>query len=211
MRNLFFILFFLPTVIFAQTTEFGYFGMAEVMEALPEYSEAQNDYNSLLERCDSEIAYNEEELTRAYVSFLDGQQGFPEPILRKRQKELQDMVDRSVVLRDQLKDWLAQAHDSLFTPIAEKIDAAVERVCLRNNLAYAIDTDKDVYRFVNPNFGVNITDLVIQEVISPKPVSEEAAVVGVDAIEESTADELPATENATEDTKTSVTIVEEEE
>ena len=185
MRKLLFVLILLPFTLSAQTVEFGFFGMNEVMEALPEYTAAQNEYNSLLELCDKEVAYNEAELTRIYVAFLDGQQSFPEPILRKRQKELQEMVDRSVVFRDQLKDYLAEAHDSLFLPIEQNIDAAVERVCLRNNLAYAIDTDKAAYRFINPNFGVNITDLVIQEVISPKPIKLTTAVMAeVEKVEE---------------------------
>ena len=190
MRNLLFVLILLPFTLSAQTVKFGFFGMNEVMEALPEYTAAQNDYNSLLELCDNEIAHNEAELTRLYVAFLDGQQSFPEPILRKRQKELQEMVDRSVVFRDQLKDYLAEAHDSLFSPIEQKIDAAVERVCLRNNLAYSIDTDKAAYRFINPDFGVNITDLVIQEVISPKPIKlTTAAMVEADEVAPVTVEE----------------------
>lgn len=186
MRKILFLLLLAPVALFAQTAEFGYFSLSEVMDVLPEYKAAQDEYNLLLEHCDKEVARNEEELTRIYVSFLDGQQSFPEPILRKRQKELQDMIDRSIVMREQLKDWLSQAHDSLFSPIANKIDEAVERVCLRGNLAYAIDTDKAVYRFVNPNFGVKITDLVIQEVISPKPIEpvvEEATDSASDAHE----------------------------
>ena len=50
------------------------------------------------------------------------------------------------------------------------MDKAVERVCLRNNYAYAIDTDKAAYRFVNPVFGVDITTLIIEEIMSPAPV-----------------------------------------
>ena len=202
MRKLLFVLILLPFTLSAQTVKFGFFGMNEVMEALPEYTAAQNDYNSLLELCDNEIAHNEAELTRLYVAFLDGQQSFPEPILRKRQKELQEMVDRSVVFRDQLKDYLAEAHDSLFSPIEQKIDAAVERVCLRNNLAYSIDTDKAAYRFINPDFGVNITDLVIQEVISPKPIKlttaavVEAQKVAPVAVEESVDAVVEETETA---------------
>ena len=185
MRKLLFILFIVPVTLCAQNVEFGCFSLEEVMDSLPEYKAAQDEYNLLLERCDSEIARGEEELTRCYVSFLDGQNTFPEPILLKRQKELQDLVDRSIILRDQLKDWLVQAHDSLFTPITQKIDQAVERVCLRNNYAYAIDTDKAAYRYVNPNFGVNITALVIQEVLSPQPI-ETVVDEAVDAVAEST-------------------------
>lgn len=168
MRKIFLLLLFAPLMSGAQNTEFGFFSLVDVLDALPEYKTAQDDYNLLLERCDSEIARSEEELTRNYVAFLDGQSTFPEPILRKRQKELQDLVDRSVVLRDQLKDWLAQAHDSLFLPINDKVDKAVERVCLRNNLAFAIDTDKQAYRYINPNFGVDITDAIITEVTKPE-------------------------------------------
>lgn len=214
MRKLLFVLILLPFTLSAQTVKFGFFGMNEVMEALPEYTAAQNDYNSLLELCDNEIAHNEAELTRLYVAFLDGQQSFPEPILRKRQKELQEMIDRSVVFRDQLKDYLAEAHDSLFSPIEQKIDAAVERVCLRNNLAYSIDTDKAAYRFINPDFGVNITDLVIQEVISPKPIKlttaavVEAQKVAPVAVEESVDAVVEETETA--DDAESETPVEDE-
>lgn len=184
MRKILFLLFFVPATLLAQNIEFGFFSMSAVMDSLPAYIAAQDEYNAILERCDSEIARGEEELTRCYVAFLDGQNSFPEPILRKRQKELQDMVDRGVILRDQLKDWLAQAHDSLFTPIVATIDKAVERVCLRNNYAYAIDTDKAAYRFVNPAFGVDITALVIEEVVAPVPteaVVDEAVEAAVEA------------------------------
>lgn len=193
MRKLFFLILFLPAILYAQTTEFGFFSLTDVMDALPEYKAAQEDYNSLLERCDSEIALGEEELTRNYVAFLDGQNSFPEPILRKRQKELQDMVDRNVVLRDQLGDWLAQAHDSLFLPIIEKIDKATERVCLRNSLAFAIDTDKGGYRFIHPDFGVDITELLIEEINTPTLTEQ---TVSMENIEETTVSEDADTETA---------------
>ena len=108
------------------------------------------------------------------------------------------MVDRSVVFRDQLKDYLAEAHDSLFAPIEQKIDVAIEKVCLRNDLAYALDTDKASYRFMNPNFSVKITDLIIQEVISPKPLTLRPVV------------ETPAEENIPAAIEKAVEVVAEE-
>lgn len=214
MRKFLFILLFAPALLCAQPAQFGFFSLKAVMEELPEYTEAQNNYNSLLELCDAEVASGEEVLTRAYVSFLDGQSTFPEPILRKRQKELQDLVDRNVALRDQLKVWLEQAHDSLFAPILLNVDMAVERVCLHKELAYAIDTDKEAYRYVNPNFGVDITELVIKEVVSPgtlqaeegeklftgdEPAAEEEQSIEEAVAEESnSATEEPAGEKETE-------------
>lgn len=178
MRKLLFLILFFPFALSAQVVQFGYFSMSCVLDSLPEYRAAQDEYNALLVRCDEEVAHSEEELTRSYVAFLDGQHSFPEPILRKRQKELQDLVDRSVVLRDQLKEWLLQAHDSLFVPVRQKVDEAVARVCVVRNLAYAIDTDESAYRFINPAYGCDIAALVLQEISVPgsvQPIEQPAA------------------------------------
>lgn len=170
MRKLLFLILFFPFALSAQVAQFGFFSMSGVLDSLPEYRLAQDEYNALLVRCDEEVAHSEEELTRSYVAFLDGQHSFPEPILRKRQKELQDLVDRSVVLRDQLKEWLSQAHDSLFMPVRQKVDEAVARVCIVRNLAYAIDTDESAYRFINPAYACDIAALVLQEISAPGSV-----------------------------------------
>ncbi len=212
MRKLLFVLLFLPFTLFAQNVTFGYFSLSAVMDSLPQYKAAQDEYNALLERCDSEIAHSEEELTRCYVSFLDGQSSFPEPILRKRQKELQDLVDRSVVMRDQMKEWLVQAHDSLFLPIVGEIDRATARVCLIKNLAYALDSDKEACRYINPNCGIDITSLVIKEVLAPYSLETESVEAAVKSVEEAAeAAHTPATETPAEESLPEVELVPAEE
>lgn len=163
----------LPFVLAAQT-KFGYFSYSKVLEAVPQYKDAEEDYNLLKQRCDKEIERNEEELTRYYVAFLDGQRDFPEPILRKRQNELQQMIDNSVVFRDQLKSWLSEARDSLFKPSYGIVDLALQRVCDALSLAYAIDTDEAVYRYINPRIGIDITGYLIDAVITPSSLKSDA-------------------------------------
>lgn len=160
MRKIIFILAMLPATILAQTN-FGYFNYSEVLHKLPQYKNVKSDYEELVKRCDKEIERNEMELTRSYVAFLDEQHNFPEPILRKRQKELQELVDKSIIFRDQLKVWLIQAHDSLFAPLHATIDDAVARVCVYNELAYIIDLEKAGYVFVNPRNGFDVTNAVL--------------------------------------------------
>ena len=159
-----------PLALAAQT-KFGYFSYSRVLEAVPQYSEAKEDYELLKQRCDKEIERNKEELTRYYVAYLDGQRDFPEPILRKRQNELQQMIDNSVVFRDQLMAWLSEAHDSLFQVSYDIIDVALQRVCNALSLAYAIDTDEAVYKYINPNIGVDITGYLIDAVITPSSLN----------------------------------------
>lgn len=147
--------------------KFGFYSHKEVLVAIPEYLLAIEEFELLKQRCNAEIERNEQELTRKYVAFLDGQQDFPEPILRKRQKELQQMVDNSVLFRDRLKVWLSQAKDSLLAPCNERVDIALAKVCERMDLAYAINSDEVMYRYVNPKYGEEITPLVLEEVLNP--------------------------------------------
>lgn len=147
--------------------KFGFYSHKEVLVAIPEYLLAIEEFELLKQRCNAEIERNEQELTRKYVAFLDGQQDFPEPILRKRQKELQQMVDNSVLFRDRLKVWLSQAKDSLLAPCNERVDIALAKVCERMDLAYAINSDELMYRYVNPKYGEEITPLVLEEVLNP--------------------------------------------
>lgn len=150
----------LPLISVAQS-RFGYFSQKEVLKLLPAFESTQMAYDNLCDKCDKEFQRNEEELTRNYVSFLHDQDELPEPILRKRQKELQTLVDKSVDFRRQMKAWLAEAHDSLFSPLYAEIDDAVARVCLHNKLDYAIDLDRAGYVFINPANGYDITNAII--------------------------------------------------
>ena len=166
MRKILLLLMFLPMLLSAQG-KFGFYSHKEVLMAVPEYLLAIEEFELLKQRCNAEIERNEQELTRKYVAFLDGQQDFPEPILRKRQKELQQMVDNSVLFRDRLKVWLSQAKDSLLAPCNERVDIALAKVCERMELAYAINSDEVMYRYVNPKYGEEITPLVLEEVLNP--------------------------------------------
>lgn len=180
MRKISLLLLLLPAAILAQT-KFGYFSYSKVLEATPQYKKATEEYNALRERCNKEIDRNEEELTRYYVAFLNGQRDFPEPILRRRQNELQQMIDNSVAFRDQLKVWLSAARDSLYQPSFAAVDNALKSVCGVLSLAYAIDIDEGVYRYISPEMGIDITGFLIDAVINPAP-AKKVTQDGVDIV-----------------------------
>ncbi|MBO7301484.1 MAG: OmpH family outer membrane protein [Bacteroidaceae bacterium] len=153
--------------------KFGYFSYSAVLDSLPQYHEAMNEYNKLKQRCKEEIEHNELQLTRAYVSFLDGHRSFPEPILRKRQNELQQMIDNSVHFRDEVKKWLREAKDSFCTPCYDTIAVALKKVCTERSLAYAIDVDRNIYKYINPEMGEDITEYILRAIFHIEPVSDE--------------------------------------
>lgn len=167
MRKFLFLLVISPLAVMSQS-KFGYFSYSELLDSLPQYKEAIADYNQLKLRCSKEVERNELELTRFYVAFLDGQKDFPEPILRKRQKELQQMIDNSVIFRDQLKQWLKEAKDSLCRPSYQAIDSALSRVCREFRLTHAIDIDEKAYKYINPDFGLEITEDLLSAILFPE-------------------------------------------
>lgn len=167
MRKFLLILVCSPMFLVAQN-KFGYFSYNAVLDSLPQYHEAINEYNKLKQRCNEEIEHNELRLTRTYVSFLDGHRNFPEPILRKRQNELQQMIDNSVHFRDEVKKWLREAKDSFCAPCYDTIAVALKRVCTELDLAYAIDTDRNIYKYINPEMGVDITEYILKAIFHPE-------------------------------------------
>lgn len=172
MRKLFLFLFVLSSATLAKA-QFGYYSNDGVLQALPSYKQAMVEYERLCQRCEKEIEHNERELTRQYVAFLDGYRDFPEPILRKRQNELQRLVDNSVKFRKELKVWLVQAKDSLLAPSREAVAVAVEKVSVACDLDYVVDTDILAYVYMNPDKAFNITRMLLDAVLYPdKPVTD---------------------------------------
>ncbi len=172
MRRLFLFLFIFSFSVLAKA-QFGYYSNNSVLQALPSYKQAIEDYERLCQRCEKEIEHNERELTRQYVAFLDGYRDFPEPILRKRQNELQRLVDNSVKFRKELKVWLAEAKDSLLAPSYEMVATALEKVCIACDIDYIIDTDVAAYKYINPNRAVDVTRMLLDAALYPdKPVTE---------------------------------------
>ena len=208
MRKLLLLFVFSPLVLMSQS-KFGYFSCKAVLDSLPQYTVAMECYDLLKQRCLKEIDHNEQELTRFYVAFLDGQRDFPEPILRKRQKELQQMIDNSIAFRDQLKKWLHHAKDSLTASSYMAVDSALPRVCEELSLSYAIDTDNGSYKYINPMFGKDITQDIISVILYPeRPLIDVVESIDI-AIDSICNDEIPATEivlpaTAVEDTATGV-------
>lgn len=196
MRKLLLLFLFSPLVLMSQE-KFGFFSYNAVLDSLPQYKVAMESYDMLKQRCLKEIDHNEQELTRFYVAFLDGHRDFPEPILRKRQKELQQLIDNSIAFRDELKAWLRHAKDSLTASSRFLVDSALVRVCTELSLSYVIDTDNGGYRYINPLFGEDVTKDIVSAIIFPElPLRNvvECPEVATDSIMEIPATDLPATE-----------------
>lgn len=207
----------LPLCATAQAP-FGYLSFSEVVRALPEYSAAQDDLRILQGQYDEEIERSETDLTKKYVDFLEDQNKLPENIRQKRQKELQELMERNIAFKEEVRRTLNEARDSLFYPMQEKVKEAVKALCVDRMYAYAIDIDKESFLFINEAAGaVNIT-IPVKILLGIKvPVEPIVPVIGVkeeraDSIVKATlTDTIPAPVNDQVQEQDSITVLSPEE
>lgn len=136
---------------------FGYFNFREVVMALPEYASVLAQVQELRTKCEAEISNSEKEFIQRYSEFIDGQAGFPDIIRDKRQKELQELMERSIAFKKEADSTLIEARREMVKPLRKKVTDAARTVCLNEDLDYVVNTDRDNFICVNDSVGVDIT------------------------------------------------------
>lgn len=129
---------------------FGYFSYNAVMQAMPEYAIAQKSIRDLKQTYDQELQRAERDFTQKYNEFLEGQKSFPENIMLKRQKELQQLMQQSVQFKNEAKELLAKAEKDLMEPIHNRLKSAIQSVGFENKYLYILNTDSNAYPYLSP-------------------------------------------------------------
>lgn len=142
------------------SSQFGYLSYSEIIQQMPEYISSQQKLEVLQQKYDEELARSDREFNMKFAEFLDGQKDFPENILVKRQKELQNLMEKSIQFKTEIKALLEQARKDLSAPVIEKLDAVIQEVGTENKLDYILNTDNRSYPFINPSKGKDVTRLV---------------------------------------------------
>ncbi|MCD8296254.1 MAG: OmpH family outer membrane protein [Prevotella sp.] len=156
---LFFLFTFLSLSISAQI-RFGYLSYGEAIRLMPENENVKKNIAFLHEQYDEETKRAEEDFNRKYEIFLEGQTTFAPVILKKRQAELQDLLNRSISFKKEADRLLKQAEQQLYAPLKAKLDSLLKQIGYEKGYAFILNTDNDGLPFANPAFGEDITELV---------------------------------------------------
>ncbi len=159
-----FALLLLPLGVMAQENQkIAYINSAEIISAMPEYTTMTNDIQKEVTAVESRMKELEEEYAKKTESFMAEAEGLSETIRNSRLQEIQDIEERASVFNQQSQQRLQQLQQSLFAPIVEKVNTAIQQVGLENNYAYVLDVNPasggGVIVYVHPN-SENATDLV---------------------------------------------------
>jgi len=169
MKRIFLIIFSFAfmAVVSAQDSltvkQFGYLSYNAVLKAMPDYAEAQKSLSELKGSYAKELIRSEEVFSKQFAEYVDGQKSFPENILLKRQKELQQLMEQGLKFKQETQQLLEKAEAELMQPVHQKLKDALAVIGKAKNYHYILNTDTGSYPYVNTEIGEDITSEVISE------------------------------------------------
>lgn len=141
-------------------TRFGYFSFDNVLKSMPDYVMAQRSIDDLRQKYDAEMKRAEDEFNSKYEEFLDVQKDLVPAILRKRQAELQEMMQKNINFKNESQRLLKQAEADAFASVKNKLYNALTKVGQAQGYAFILNTDGDACPYVNPEMGEDATELI---------------------------------------------------
>ena len=139
-----------------RTLRFGYVNYDSVLTSMPDYALCQKQMADLRAKYDAEQKRAEDEFNRKYEEFLDGQKEFPPTILRKRQTELKELMERNIAFRQEGLDDLRQAEARLMTPLRQRLSDVLAGLARERGLAFILNTSVNAVPFIDPAQGVDL-------------------------------------------------------
>lgn len=170
-------LFLIPLLLCALLSvkaqvQFGYLSYRNVLLQMPEYIQVKQQMDTLRAKYNAEAVRGEEEFQKKYIDFLQGQRDFPQTILQKRQAELLNLMNKGVEFRIQAQTLLKQAEEEMMVEVNKRLNRAILEVGINLGFGYVLNTDDNACPYINPVIGVDVTQLVLQNLGLLPPVEE---------------------------------------
>ncbi len=140
---------------------FGFLSYEKALKSMPDYALVQASVDSMRSQYEAELKRVEQDFNMKYEEFLEGQRDFPMTILRKRQTELKDLLERNVSFKSKSQQEIKDAETEAMAPLREKLDAILAKICLESGYAFILNTDAGAVPIINPAMGDDITQIVI--------------------------------------------------
>ena len=143
-----FLMLAIPLMASAQI-RMGYFSYNAILTTMTDYELAKRSVDDLRLKYDAEMKRSEKEFNDKYEEFLEVQRDLVPSILRKRQAELQEMMEKNTAFKN---DALA--------PVKRKLNEAVARVGRERGYILVLNTDNDACPYIDPELGEDATEAI---------------------------------------------------
>lgn len=140
-----------------QQFKYGYFSYQQTLESMSGYALAQHNLEEQKAKYKAEMKRAEDEFNAKYEEFLDGQRDFAPAILKKRQAEIMELMEKNLAFKDESKRLIKEAETALFAPLKTRLANAVLKVGKERGYAFILNTDANTAPFINPMVGEDAT------------------------------------------------------
>ena len=148
----------LPMSVFAQ--KFGHIKTQEILTAMPEYTKAQTDIQTMQKQYEDEMKRLQDEINKKFAAYQQEQANLPKNIQERRQKELQELNERGMQMGQDAQQQLQQSWLQMLEPIAKKIDDAIKAVGQEGGYIYIFDLNATQIPFINETYSTDVTATV---------------------------------------------------
>ena len=127
-----------------------------------EFAKAQSDIEALDKQLTSELQRTQEEFNKKYQEFQQAiaKDSLPANIAERRQKELQDMMQRQEQFQQEAQQQMQKAQADAMAPIYKKLDDAIKAVGAAEGVIYIFDLARTPVAYVNESQSINLTPKV---------------------------------------------------
>ena len=119
--------------------KFGHVNTSEIMQAMPEFTKAQNEIKALQEQYEADLKSMQDEFQKKGEAFDKEQATLPENIKQRRQQELQDMYTKIQQSYQDNQQALQKASAEKMQAIQTKIMDAIKEVGTAGSFVYIME------------------------------------------------------------------------
>lgn len=142
------------------TPKFGTVRYDSLLHSMPEWELMKGRLANLRQKYEAEAYYNESALRRMFAEFLQGQKDFPQSILLKRQRDLQEAMEKGLSFRREADSLLIKAQTDLEAPLRAKLNAAIRQVATQRGYDCVVNLDDNSMPFTKPQLTEDASPMV---------------------------------------------------
>lgn len=150
----------IPMGMTAQTLKFGHFKSFDILKAMPEFTQSQNELTKAQKTHEDEYKRITSEYQKTLEEFVAAKDSLPANISERRQKELQDMGQKVQEYGNFAQQDLEQLENKLMEPLTAKLNNAVKSVGDSEGMIYIFDLSRIPVAYVNDKQSTDITNAI---------------------------------------------------
>ncbi|MBR1547482.1 MAG: OmpH family outer membrane protein [Prevotella sp.] len=150
------ILLLLAAPMASMAQKFGHVNANEVMQAMPEFTKAQNELKALGEQYDADLKGMQEEIQKKAEALEKEQATLPANIKQRRETELQEMYQKYQQSAQDNQQALYKAQQEKMQAISGKIIEAIKQVGQSGGYVYIMNVDGSI-PYISTTLSTDVT------------------------------------------------------